>query len=283
MQKYIKESISVNELPEAVNQLTKPLKTLNVRGNADLLKSGKRVSIVGARKFTPYGREVTQKIATDLARAGVTIVSGLAIGVDSIAHRACIEAGGKTVAVLPSGFDNIYPSSHAQLAKQIVANGGLLVSEYENNHRPKKYEFIERNRIIASLCDILIVTEAAEASGSLHTASFALDLGIQIMAVPGNITSPYSTGTNKLIQKGAEPLLDTTQILQMLEIEQDDKLSYIPENEIEEIILNSLSTPKSDQELIQSTKLELTTLSTYLTLLEIKDIVIIESGIWRIK
>lgn len=282
MQKHDTIKISIKDLPERVNQLHNPIKNLSAKGNLHLLNTGKRVGIVGARKFTPYGREVTASIATALARAGVTIVSGLALGVDSIAHKACVDAGGKTIAVLPSGLDKIYPSSHRQLAGQILDKDGLLISEYPPDHIPMRHDFIERNRIIAALSDILIITEAATASGSLHTAGFALELGINIMAVPGQITSPYSAGTNQLIQNGAYPILNTDDVLQALGIN-SQQIAYLPENEAENQILKALKTASTTDELIEKTKLSLTVLQVQLTMLEIKGAVESRTGQWHKK
>ena len=284
MQKYNTLSISLTDLPDIVNQLHQPIKNLSGKGNTDLLNTGVKVGIVGARKFTPYGREVTADIASTLARAGVTIVSGLALGVDSIAHKACVDAGGKTIAVLPSGIDKIYPVNHYQLGQQILEKDGLLISEYASDHLPMKHDFIERNRIIAALSDVLVVTEAAVASGSLHTAGFALELGITVMAVPGNITSPYSAGCNQLIQNGAYPILSPQNILDHLGITTKNKLAYLPENEVEALILQNIgANPTNTQQLIESTDLSTSELQTHLTLLEIKGVLEVQSGLWRIK
>lgn len=172
-----------------------------------------KVSIVGSRKITTYGREITEKLVSGLVDYGVVIVSGLALGIDSIAHQSALEAGGITVAVMPGGLDRIYPSSHSSLARRIVDHGGSLVSEHPVGTPIYKYSFIARNRIISGLADILIITEAAADSGSLHTASFALEQGRTVMAVPGNINSPQSTGANNLIKSGALPLTALDDVL----------------------------------------------------------------------
>ncbi len=284
MQKYVTQNISATDLPDVVRQLHEPIKNLTGKGNINLLNAGVRVGIVGARKFTPYGREVTTDIASALARAGITVVSGLALGVDSIAHKACIDAGGKTIAVLPSGLEKIYPANHYQLSQQILEKDGLLISEYPHDHLPMKHDFIERNRIIAVLSDVLVVTEAALASGSLHTAGFALELGITVMAVPGNITSPYSAGCNQLIQNGAHPILKPSDILDHLGISQKDSVAYLPETETEAKILEAIgNNPCNTQTLIESSDLTARELQTQLTLLEIKGVLEVQSGLWRIK
>jgi DNA processing protein len=277
-------NISVQDYPEELNQLHKVPSRLYSRGNISLLKRKPRVGIVGARKFTPYGREVTANISHNLARAGVTVVSGLALGVDSIAHKACLEAGGSTIAVLPSGVEKIYPATHAALATQIVEQNGLLITEYAGRDIPRKNHFIERNRIIAALSDVLIITEAAEASGSLHTARFALELGKTIMAVPGQITSPYSAGTNQLIVRGATPLLHPDDVLQELGLTPSDNIEYIPENEAEAAILASLKKGITlGDDLLKSSKLDTSVYQTHLTMLEIKGVIEVTAGRWCIK
>ncbi len=228
------------------------------------------VALVGSRKMTPYGRAVTELLAAELARAGVVIISGLALGVDSAAHRACLEAGGITIAVLPSSPDVIYPASHRELADQIVLQGGALLSEYGERTSPKQYTFIARNRIIAALADAVIVTEAAEKSGALHTADFALDLGIPVMAVPGNITSTMSGGTNRLIQTGALPVTSALDILDALGITPDTQLELVVGTSDEQKILQSIQTGVSNgTALLSSTGLSTASFTQALTMLEI--------------
>lgn len=278
------KSISAQSLPATLRELAQVPSVLYTAGKEELLHSKPIVGIVGARKYTPYGKQVTAHIADSLAEAGLPIVSGLALGVDSIAHRACVERGSPTIAVLPSGLNTIYPSSHSSLARQIIDKGGLLVSEYEAGERPLKHRFIERNRIIAALADVLIVTEAAERSGSLHTARFALELGKTVMAVPGPITSPYSSGTNRLIQSGAYAVLSPEDVLGVLGLSGPAKASYLPENEVEARILSLLSNkPSPVNDLISNSGLETPVLQTHLTILELKGAVEVSAGVWSRK
>lgn len=200
--------------PDILRQIPSPPSSLFVLG--ELPKAGSLVAIVGSRRPTAYGEEVTYQLARELARAGAIIVSGLAIGVDGIAHKAAIEAGGRTIAVLAHGLDRIYPARHRDLAKDILATGGALVSEYPEGTIPFPDHFAARNRIIAGLSSAVIVTEAAAKSGSLLTANFALNQGRTVMAVPGNITSIYSAGTNSLIKAGAVPVTSSTDIVSQL-------------------------------------------------------------------
>lgn len=277
-------TISATELPEKLHQLHDIPQQLFAKGNTGLLTRQPRVSIVGARKFTPYGREVTADIASTLARAGVTLVSGLALGIDSIGHQACVAAGGATIAVLPCGIETIYPANHRALANQILDKNGLIVSEYAGKDMPHNFQFLERNRIIAALSDVLIVTEAAERSGSLNTARTALELGITVMALPGNITSPYSTGTNLLIQNGATPLLRPEDILMELGMKLSDTPDYLPENEAEAAILEQLKAGVTQSDdLLRACKLDTPVFQTHLTMLEIKGVIEVTAGHWRLK
>lgn len=164
------------------------------------------VAIIGSRKPSSYGRLVTEKIASGLAERGAVIVSGMAHGVDGIAHHACLKAGGITVALLPGGIDTPYPSSHRGLAEEIVEKGGALIGEDELGTPAMQFRCLKRNRLVIGMADILIVTEANIRGGSMGTASLALEQGKDVYAVPGNITSPLSGGPNALIASGAQPI-----------------------------------------------------------------------------
>lgn len=184
------------------------------------------VAIVGSRKPTSYGREVTHDIAYKLAKRGVVIVSGMALGIDGIAHRAALEAGGVTIAVLANGLHRMYPSTNRQLAADIVASGGAILSEYEAGIEPMQYRFLERNRLVSAMADVVVVTEAASRSGTLNTAAHALVQGKELCAVPGNITSAMSAGCNSLLKQGATPLISVEDIFELLNI--DTKSSQLP-------------------------------------------------------
>lgn len=174
------------------------------------------VAIVGTRKPTKYGTEVTQRLAYDLAKRGVIIVSGMALGVDGLAHRAALEAGGTTIAVLGNGLDAFYPSSHEQLGKNIIKSGGAIISEYEPDVPAYPANFLARNRIVSGLSDAIIITEAAKRSGTLNTAGHALEQGRDIFVVPGNITSPLSAGCNALLRQGAIPVTSAQDVLEVI-------------------------------------------------------------------
>lgn len=188
----------------------------------NLPKRRPTVAIVGSRKPTDYGKSVNISLTTDLARRGVIIVSGLAIGHDSIAHQTCLDAGGTTVAVIGNGLDSIYPKRNESLAERIVERGGAIISEYSPDTPVYPSHFLERNRLISALADVVIIIEAGERSGTLNTAAHALAQGKEIMAVPGNITSPLSRGCNRLIAQGATPILSPDDVLNALGIVKDD-------------------------------------------------------------
>lgn len=207
---FPKRLTHLHEIPKSIHTIGKDL--------SDLLKRPS-LAVVGSRKVSSYGRSTTDSLVQSAVKQGMTIISGLAFGVDSIAHEAALKAKGTTIAVLPSGIKKIYPASHQSLARRIVQNGGCLISEYPDDQLPMKHQFIERNRIIAALADALLITEAAENSGSLHTARFALEIGRPVMAVPGNINSPTSAGTNNLIKVGATPITSTEDIFEALDIQ----------------------------------------------------------------
>lgn len=187
---------------QILNSLAKTPQTLYYRGTLPDHRIP-TVAIVGSRKPTAYGKEVTHRLASDLASKGIVIVSGLALGIDSIAHRAALEVGGTTLAVLANGVDDITPRSHQSLGESIIASGGAILSEYEPGMPAQAYTFLERNRIVSGLADAVLITEAAQRSGTLSTAAHALEQGRDVFVVPGNITSPMSVGCNNLIRQGA--------------------------------------------------------------------------------
>lgn len=174
------------------------------------------VAIVGTRKPSSYGKEVTYQLAYDLAKRGVVIISGMALGTDAIAHRATLDAGGITIAVQANGLSRLYPATNRQLGEDIVQGKGAIISEYEPDASARPYTFLERNRIVSGLSDAVIITEASAKSGTLNTARHGLEQGKQIFAVPGNITSPLSAGCNSLLKQGAAPVTCAEDILELI-------------------------------------------------------------------
>jgi DNA processing protein len=204
------------EYPARLKEIDQAPPVLYLRGELRP-EDGWAVAIVGTRRVTVYGRQVTEEIAACLAANGVVVVSGLARGVDAIAHDAALKAGGRTYAVLGSGVDRIYPPEHTRLAERIIAQGALI-SDYAPGTPPDGVNFPPRNRIISGLSTAVVVIEAGETSGALITASFAGDQGRDVFAVPGNIHAPQSIGTNRLIQQGAHPLLKPEDLLEELDL-----------------------------------------------------------------
>ena len=238
------------------------------------------VAIVGTRKPTRYGIEVTTRFASELARQGIIIVSGLAYGVDALAHKACLEVGGTTLAVLANQLPNIYPSTNRALAEQIVARGGALISEHHVDE-PKpyvigKWSFLERNRLVSGLADAVLITEAAMRSGTLNTAAHALAQSREVFVVPGNITSPMSAGCNALIRQGATPATSVEDITEVILPQAPKQQSDLPlgNTPAEAAVIAQLTAGVRDGEEIQrATALDATELSTALTMLEINGVI----------
>ena len=202
--------------PLLLSEIPAPPPVLYYRG--ELLETDRTaVAIVGTRRMTAYGREMTARIAADLARAGVTVVSGLARGVDGVAHQAALDAGGRTIAVLGSGINRIYPPEHRNLAQRITEQGAVL-SDYLPDTPPDGVNFPPRNRIISGLSLGVVVIEAPDRSGALITVDFAADQGRDVFAVPGPATAPNSAGTNRLIREGARLVRSADDVLEDLQI-----------------------------------------------------------------
>lgn len=200
--------------PPLLGAIHDPPPGLFLRGEADVeLLARPAVAIVGARACSAYGRQIARSLARDLAAAGLVVVSGLARGVDAEAHRGALEAAGATVAVLGCGIDRDYPAAHRELAKQVAATG-MIVSEYAPGVEPAPWRFPARNRIVAGLCAATVVVEARERSGALITADFSLEEGREVLAVPGEITSALSAGSNALLRLGATPLTCAQDVLE---------------------------------------------------------------------
>lgn len=259
--------------------IANPPKSLCFMGN--LPDSGAPVvAIVGSRKPSAYGREVTEQLASDLAKAGCIIVSGLALGIDGIAQKAALEAGGTVIGVIPNELPDISPQTNYKLAMNIIKNGGAILSEWQKGDGKvvNRWSFLERNRLVSGLADAVIITEAAERSGTLNTAAHALSQGRDVFAVPGNITSPLSAGCNALLKQGAYPATEAKDILQIIAPEQLKKsdqsqlpLGSSPE---ETIIINLIASGvRSGDQLQQQSGLSASNFSTALTMLEINGVI----------
>jgi DNA processing protein len=232
-----------SKYPERLREINAPPPVLYCWGEMES-RDRWAAALVGTRQVTPYGRTVTEDLAAALAANGVTVVSGMARGIDGIAHASALEAGGRTVAVLGSGLDQIYPPEHSHLAERI-SQTGAVISDYPLGTKPEGRNFPPRNRIISGLVLAVVIVEAGEGSGALITADFAAEQGRELFAVPGSIYSPMSRGTNRLIRAGARPLNAVDDLLEGLNLElvtrQEQIDLELPEDETERRVYKSLS------------------------------------------
>ena len=262
--------------PKRLKELDQPPPLLYTQG--EIIPDDEwSVAIVGTRRVTAYGRQVAEAIAGSLARNGLTIISGLARGVDSIAHQAALNAGGRTIAVLGSGLDRIYPPENRRLAELIKASGALI-SEFSPSTPPEASNFPQRNRLISGLSLAVIVVEAGIKSGALITANFAADQGREVFAVPGNITSPGSMGTNRLISNGAHPMLSADQVLEILELglvaEHRSARVALPSDALEAQLFETLGgEPLHIDEITNRTEIPVEKVTAPLALMELKGMV----------
>ena len=262
----------VSDLPPLLRSIHDPPAGLFIRGTAspEMLERP-AVAIVGARACSGYGASVARSLARELAAAGLVVVSGLARGVDGETHRGALDAGGTTVAVLGCGIDRDYPAAHADLARRI-AETGLIVSEYAPGVEPAPWRFPARNRIVAGLAAATVVVEARERSGALITADLALEEGREVFAVPGEITSALSAGTNGLLKLGASPLTSAADVLSAFGIEAEPPKERSP-------LLELL--PATADELVRATGLDASEIARELVELELAGRVIVYEGMYR--
>ncbi len=266
-----------DDYPRILREIPGPPPVLYFRGSLPA-QDDVTIAMVGTRRATSYGREATTRIASDLAAAGVTIVSGLAKGIDGCAHRAALEAGGRTIAVMASGVDIVYPTEHRQLAERIVESGALL-SDYPPGTKPDAPNFPARNRIISGLSLATIVVEAPARSGALITVGFAADQGRDVYAVPGSIFSNASDGTNNLLRQGATPLTCAADLLDDLQLspaipEDEPAQAAFPMTDDERAIYALVTAePQHIDELAYSAGVTISQASALMTMLELKGLV----------
>ncbi len=262
--------------PKTLYEIPDPPGILYLKGKI-LPQDEVSLAVVGSRKYSIYGQRITEKIVWQLAKNKLTIVSGLALGIDALAHQSALEANGRTIAVLGCGLDQVYPISNIRLADKILASNGAIITEFPIGMPALRYNFPIRNRIIAGLSLGTLVVEAASESGSLITARAALEYNREVFAVPGSIFSETSEGPNRLIQMGAKMALSAEDILNELNITQ--KLRHveasiiIPDSQEEEILLNLLKKPVLVDTLIKESKLAPTLVNSTLIMLEMKGMV----------
>jgi DNA processing protein len=261
--------------PELLRQLPHRPPVLYIRGNL-LPDEGKCLAIVGTRKTSKYGKNIAAQLAGELAQQGVTIVSGLALGIDTAAHSGALQAGGRTIAILGTGIDSTYPRENRELAQEIEANGALI-SELPLGSKPLAKNFPQRNRLISGMCLGVLVAEAPERSGALNTVSHALEQGREVFAVPHNVFSRTGRGCNLLIQDGAKLVASVEDILDELDLSQVNVQTQMqterlqPANDTEEAIFQQLSADPIHVDLIvRQTQLPTATVTSTLTMLELK-------------
>ncbi|MFB6226206.1 MAG: DNA-processing protein DprA [Candidatus Paceibacteria bacterium] len=269
---YTKED---KEYPHLLKEIHDPPHCLFTKGN--LVPEEFAIGVVGTRKYSKYGKQVTYKLVKKLARAGITIVSGLAYGIDSFAHNATLKAGGRTIAVLGGGVDNdhIYPAENRNLAKNIINSNGAVISEYCPGTQPTKYTFPQRNRIISGLSQGVLVVEAGQDSGALITADAALDQNREVMAVPHRITSNNGKGVNQLIKEGATPITSAEDVFNEFRYEFNSKEKEIEaDSKEEEALLQYLSEqPTHVDKLVEKTDMSSSKVTSTLSMMEMRGVV----------
>jgi DNA processing protein len=267
--------------PGSLAAIFDPPPGLFLRGSGDAaLLELPSVAVVGARSCSPYGAQVARMLGRDLAAAGLVVVSGMARGVDGEAHRGALEAGGHTVAVLGCGVDRDYPAAHTQLARSI-AEEGLVVSEYAPGVEPAPWRFPARNRIIAGLAAATVVVEARERSGALITADLALEEGREVFAVPGEITSALSTGSNRLLALGATPLTEVADVLRSFGLEQVEAPTPELSEPAAQVLDRLRDAALGADELARAAELDAAALAAALSELELAGLVAEAAGVYR--
>ncbi len=284
MNKEIKK-LSPKDFHELLKEIPDAPKKMFLRG--ELPVDTVFLAVVGSRKYSNYGKDVCEELIAGLAGYDITIVSGLALGIDSIAHRSAMKAGLKTIAVPGSGLndDVLYPASNFGLARDILKNNGALLSEYEPDFKATTWSFPKRNRIMAGMSHAVLIIEAGERSGTLITARLALDYNRDVFVVPNSIFAQGSIGSNKLIRQGAMPVTSSSDILNELgfDINERGSTSFIPENcSVEEKkVMEALAEPLSRDELIRALEMKTSKANQILTVMEIKGLIKEEVGMVR--
>lgn len=269
-------TIVSQDYPQLLREIDSPPNILYYRGDIALI-NGNCLGVVGTRRATKYGRDMCSRFVRDIASEGIVIVSGLADGIDTVAHKSTLEVKGKTIAVLGGGLLNLYPASNIKLAGEIVDNGGLLLTEYKPGEMALTYHFPVRNRIIAGLSQAVFIVEATEKSGSMHTKNYAIDYNRDVFALPGRIGDIYSSGCNKCIQNGqARMVLDSSDITSFFGKNSGDRHENnaiqltLEENMIYDALIGE---EKHFDELIKIVGMDAKTLQTWLMRMMLKGVV----------
>ncbi len=273
------ETLVGEEIPEMLREISDAPNKIYLQGKLPSSNT-KILCVVGSRKYTQYGKDVCEKLISGLRGYNICIVSGLALGIDGIAHKSALDAGLKTIAVPGSGLDNsvLYPSTHKQLAEKILEKGGALISEFEPKFRATPYSFPQRNRIMAGMSHAVLVIEAEIKSGTLITSKFATEYNRDVLTVPGSIFSKNSEGPNMLIRLGATPVRNSEDILEALgfkidETPQNLELKYSDCSPDELLVVKILNEPLEKDELIRQMKMPVSKASTVISIMEIKGLI----------
>ncbi|MCG2694623.1 DNA-processing protein DprA [Candidatus Parcubacteria bacterium] len=280
------KKLAKEDFPELLLEIPQPPKQLFIKGEMPNWKSQnneggtKFVAVVGSRKYTNYGKEACEKIISGLRGYDITVISGLATGIDSIAHKTALQTNLKTIAIPGSGLDEkiIYPSINKRLAQEIVNSGGCLLSEFEPDFKATVWSFPQRNRIMAGLADVILIIEAEEKSGTLITARMGLDYNKEVCAVPASIFSPGAIGSNKLLKQGATPITCGEDLLDVLGFQTKNnsgqtKINFENCTPEEKKIAEALIEPISRDELSRKLNIPITDLNSAISMMEIKGIV----------
>lgn len=274
--------LSQEEWPELLREINDPPEKLRLWGSVPNPEN-KLLAVVGSRKYTSYGQEVCHSLIQGIAGYPVTIVSGLALGIDSIAHRSALQAGLQTIAIPGSGLDKkvLHPHSHVRLAEEIVEAGGGLISEYDDEMPAGVWAFPRRNRIMAGMCHATLVIEAEMRSGTLITSRLATEYNREVGAVPGPVTSSTSEGTHMLIRLGAALIRNSEDILELLGLKSEGHDTLFNTDDLtdeEKIFIEILEAPHERDELIRKSKLDISKANAVLSLLEIKGLIVEKLG-----
>lgn len=266
------------QIPEPLKHIPDPPKQLWIEGELPSFEEYTYLAVVGSRKYSTYGKEACETLLAGLAGMPIVIVSGLAIGIDSIAHQAALNAGLSTVAVPGSGLGRevLYPRQNIQLAEEILKAGGALLSENPPDFRPYPHSFPERNRIMTGLAQAVLVIEATERSGTLITARMAVDYNRTLLAVPGSIFNPSSMGANRLLKQGAAPVCSSSDIISELGLEtslKQEPLDMAALGENERKVLELLYKPLSRDELLRALGIPISQANALLIMMEIKGLI----------
>lgn len=265
--------------PVKIKECLSDYKPIYYRGNLSLLDKPS-IAIVGSRKASAYGKSCARALAKCAVEYGAVVVSGLALGIDYEAHSACLENGGETIAVLANGVDVFYPKRNQAMQKRIEETG-LLLSEYEDGTRAQRYTFPVRNRIISAISDAIVIVEAGSRSGSLITAECAQEQGKEVYSIPGNITSPGSLGTNKLIRDGAIPLINFDELFEDLGLNKSNKkIDQIFLSKTESRVLEVVKggSELSIEQIRHIIDIDLAEINAIITILEMKGLIFCEMG-----